>query len=225
MSITNDFTFIPLYSLDQMTDKNEIIDHLPDFSRSSADIRINRFEIYYSDHGLMIKEGRTKNRRRAMKAILGMVICLAFSFLTFMSLLIEMGVFSTLILFAVSIFFLGYVAYQIIKGYFSDKQLLFDEKELIITQILGSPKRIQKNEVDRIYVRDLITPSERELEIRLGKKKRHSIHDDYPLLTVDFPNGSWFSAQKNLAHAEKTKSEAYEIGQKIAEFWKIPFKV
>lgn len=209
----------------RMTKNHDLLDDLLSLGNLPPDYSINRFGITKREGRLIISEGRTKNRRFLFQAVLGMLLFLVFSFLTFMSFLLEMGTFGTLIFFAVSLLFIGYAINSIIRGYFSGRKFIFDQDQLLMLKRIGGGKRISKMEIRSIYVRDLIIRSDRRMELRLGKKAHHSLHEDITLLTLDFPNESWFSSAKNLQHIENTKEEAYQIGKLISEFWNIPFKV
>jgi len=186
---------------------------------------INRFEISCSENQLIIKEGRTINSRAAFRAIFAVAASLIFFFLSYIALSIDAAVFIIVILSAVSLFSLGYAIHRIMNGYFSGRKLLFNDYQLIIRKTSGVVRKISKKDVGNIYVRDLIIRGDRLMEIRLGKKAGASLHDDNTIMTLDFPNTSWFSVKKNLKNFENTKAEAFQIGKIIAEYWKIPFSV
>lgn len=205
-------------------ENSEIFDTLLDLKNLPTNYAINRFEINHNHKSLLIKEGRTKNHKNLIQAIVSIVFTVIFAFFTFMSLAVNAKMFVTVILATLTLISIGYSINQIIRGYFSSRLIVLDSSKLIVKK-LGREKCFLKSDVRSVYVRDLIINSERRIEIRLGKRTYNSRHEDYTLITLDLPNSSWFSVKKNLSNFEKTKKEAFQICKIISDYWHIPFRV
>ncbi|MFT6245939.1 MAG: hypothetical protein ACJA0U_002598 [Salibacteraceae bacterium] len=185
------------------------------------DFIINRYAFSFEGNELYVKQGRTKNSKAIVGAIVSVLFGFSFMFMVSAGLRLGMHMYGIAFFTFFTFFSFGYGIHLIIKGYYSKKVFEFDKGHLKITKLIGSEKVFPKVGYESVFVRDFTLNSLKSIEVCILQK----VGSDFSLMKVDLPNAPWFSGKKERENIEKAKAEAIQIGQTISDYWEIPFGV